>query len=158
MLLVLIQGKLYSIFVIVVVQSLSHFRVFATPMDCSTPGSSVLHNLLEFAQIHVHWVGEAIQPSHPLSAPSPPALNLSPYQVFSNESTLHIRWPKVLEFQLQHVLPMNIQGWFPLGWTGWISWLSKELSESSPTPQFESINPLVLSLLYGPTLTSKAME
>ena len=53
------------------------------------------------------------------------------------------------------VLPMNIQDWFPLGLTGWISWLSQENSqESSPTPQFKSINSSVLSFLYGPTITS----
>ena len=52
------------------------------------------------------------------------------------------------------VLPMNIQDWFPLGWTGWISLLSKDSKESSPTPQFKSINSLVLSFIYGPTLTS----
>ena len=50
------------------------------PMDCSTPGFPVLHYLLEFAQSHVHCVGDAIQPSHPLSSPSPPALNLSQHQ------------------------------------------------------------------------------
>ena len=50
------------------------------PMDCSTPGFPVLHYLLEFAQTHVHWVGDAIQPSHPLSPSSPPALNLSQHQ------------------------------------------------------------------------------
>ena len=52
------------------------------------------------------------------------------------------------------VLPMNVQDWFPLGWTGWISLQSKGLQESSPTPQFKSINSLALSLLYGPALTS----
>ena len=52
------------------------------------------------------------------------------------------------------VLPMNIQDWFPLGWTGWISLQSKRLSESSPTPQFKSINTLVFSFLYSPTLKS----
>ena len=55
------------------------------PMDCSTPGFPVHHQLLEFTQTHVHQVGDAIQPSHPLSSPSPPAFNLSQYQVFSNE-------------------------------------------------------------------------
>ena len=50
------------------------------PMDCSTPGFPVLHHLLEFAQTHVHWVSDAIQPSHPLLPPSPPALNLSQHQ------------------------------------------------------------------------------
>ena len=50
------------------------------PMDCSTPGFPVLHYLPEFAQTHVHWVSDTIQPSHPLSPPSPPALNLSQHQ------------------------------------------------------------------------------
>ena len=50
------------------------------PMDCSTPGFPVIHYLLEFAQTHVHWVGDTIQPSHPLSPPSPPAYNLSQHQ------------------------------------------------------------------------------
>ena len=63
------------------------------PMDCSPSGFLVLHHLLEFAQTHVHWVGDAIQPSHPLLPPSH-ALNLSQHQVFSSESALCIRWPK----------------------------------------------------------------
>ena len=55
--------------------------ILCDPMDCSIPGSSVFHYLLEFAQIHVHWVGDAIQPSHPLPLSSPLALNLSQHQV-----------------------------------------------------------------------------
>ena len=62
-------------------------------MDCSTPGLPVHHQLPEFIQTHVHWVSDAIQPSHPLSFPSP-AFNLSQHQIFSNESALRIRWPK----------------------------------------------------------------
>ena len=61
------------------------------PMDCSTPGLPVHHQLLELAQTHVHQVGDAIQPSHPLSSPSP-ALNFPSIRVFSNESALCIRW------------------------------------------------------------------
>ena len=62
------------------------------PMDCSTPGFPVHHQLPEFAQTHAHRVGGgAIQPSHPLSSPSPPTFNLSQYQGLSNESVLHIR-------------------------------------------------------------------
>ena len=73
------------------------------PIDCSTPGLPVHSQLPEFTQTHVHWVGDAIQPSHPLSSPSPPAFNLSQHRGFSNESVLHLRWPKYwLEFQLQH--------------------------------------------------------
>ena len=68
-------------------------------MDCSTPGLPVHHQLLEFTLTHhVHWVSDAIQPSHPLSSPSPPALNLSQHHVFSNESALHIWWPKYWSF------------------------------------------------------------
>ena len=63
-------------------------------MDCSTPGFPVLHYLLGVAQPHVHWVGDAIQPSHPLSLPSPSASTFPSIRVFSNESVLHIRWPK----------------------------------------------------------------
>ena len=67
-------------------------------MDCSTPGLRVHHQLLESIQTHVHWVGDAIQPSHPLSSPSPPAFNLSQHQVFSSDSVLHIRWPEYWSF------------------------------------------------------------
>ena len=72
------------------------------PMECNTPDSPVLHCLLEFAQTHVHWVGDAIQPFHPLSPPSPPALNLSQHQgLFQRVGSSH-QVAKVLEFQLQH--------------------------------------------------------
>ena len=71
-------------------------------MDCSTPGSSVFHYLLDFAQTHVHWVGDAIQPSHPLSPPSPPAFSLSQHQgLFQWVSSLH-QMTKGLELHLQH--------------------------------------------------------
>ena len=73
------------------------------PMDCSTPGFSVLHQLPELAQTHVHWVGDAIQPFHPLSSPFPPAFSLCQHQGSSisiSESTLHIRWPNYWSFSL----------------------------------------------------------
>ena len=70
------------------------------PMDCSTPGSPVLHYLPKFAQTHVHWVSDAIQPFHPLSSPSPPAFNLSQYHgLFQWVSSSH-QVAKVLELQL----------------------------------------------------------
>ena len=72
------------------------------PMECSKPGLPVHHELPKLAQIHVHRVRDAIKPSHPLSSPSPPAFNLSQHQGLFNESVLCIRWPRVLEFQLQH--------------------------------------------------------
>ena len=71
-------------------------------MDCSTPGFPVHHQLLEFTQTHVHWVGDAIQSSHPLSSPSPPTFNLSQHQgLFQGISSSH-QVAKGLEFQLQH--------------------------------------------------------
>ena len=75
---------------------------FCDPMNHSTPGLSVHHQVSESTQTNVHWVGDAIQPSHPLSSPSPPALNLSQHQSLFN--------------------------WSVLGWTGWISLQSKGLS------------------------------
>ena len=72
------------------------------PMDCSTPGFPVHHQLLELIKTHVHWVGDAIQPSHPLSSPFPPAFNLSQHQgLFQWVSSSH-QVVKVLELQLQH--------------------------------------------------------
>ena len=71
------------------VQLLSRVR-FCEPMDCSTPGLPVYHQLPEFTQAHVHWVGDAIQPSHPLSSPSLPAYNLAQHQdLFQWVSSLH---------------------------------------------------------------------
>ena len=82
----------------IVVQWPSCVRLFATPMDCSTLGFPVLHYLPEFAQTHVHWVGDGIQPSHSLLSPSPPAFNLSQHQgLFQWVSSLH-QVAKVLEF------------------------------------------------------------
>ena len=75
-------------------------------MHCSTPGLLVHHQLPELAQTHVHGVGDAIQPSHPLSSPFPPAFNLSQHQVFSNESVLCIRWPKYWNFSFS-ISPSN---------------------------------------------------
>ena len=76
------------------------------PMDCSTPGCPVHHQLPEFTQTHVHWVNDAIQPSHPLLSPSPPAFIFPSIRVFSNESVLHIRWPKYWSFSFS-ISPSN---------------------------------------------------
>ena len=95
------------------------------PLNCSTPGLPVHHQLPEFTQTHVHRVGDAIQPSHPLSSPSPPAPNPSQHQgLFQWVNSSH-EVAKVLEFQL----PMNTQDWSPSGWTGWIYLQSKGLSK-----------------------------
>ena len=98
------------------------------PMNCSTPGLPVHHQLLESTQTHVHWVSDAIQPSHPLLSPSPPAPNPSQHQsLFKWVSSSH-QVTKVLEFQLQH---QSLQ-WTPrtdlLECTAWVSLQSKGCS------------------------------
>ena len=80
------------------VHLLSHIPFFVTRRDNSTPGLPANHQLPEFTQTHVHWVNDALQPSHSLSSPSPPALNLSHHQGFSNESVLRIKWWKHRNF------------------------------------------------------------
>ena len=75
-------------------------------MDCNMPGLVVHHQLPEFTQTHVHWVSDAIQPSYLRSSPSPPALKISQHQSLSNESVLHIRWPKYWSFSLS-ISPSN---------------------------------------------------
>ena len=99
------------------------------PMNHSTPGLPVHHQLPEFTQTHVHQVGDAIQPSHPLSFPSPPAPNPSQHQsLFQWVNSSH-GVEKVLEFQLLVTfLPKKSQGWSPSEWTGCISLQSKGLS------------------------------
>ena len=77
------------------------------PMNCSTPGLPVHHQLPEFTQTHVHRVGDAIQPSHPLSSPFPPAPNPSSIRVFSNESTLRMRWPTYWSFSFS-IIPSKV--------------------------------------------------
>ena len=115
------------------------------PMDCSTPGLPVHCQLPEFTQTHGHWVSDAIQPSHPLLSPSP-AFNLFQNQGLLKRITSSYQVAKVLEFQLH--LPVNIQDWFPLGWTGWISLQSKGLSRifSNTTVQKHQFFDVQLSL------------
>ena len=108
------------------VQLLSRVQLFATPWNRSTPGHPVHHQLPESTQTHVHRVGDAIQPSHPLSSPSPPAPNPSQHQDLSNESTLSMRWPKYWSFSFSISSSSEYtQDWLPLEWTGWISLQSK---------------------------------
>ena len=96
------------------------------PMDCSTQGFPVFHYLPEFAQTHVHRVGDAIQPSHPLLPPSPPAPSFPSIRVFSNESSLHIRWPKHWSFSISP--SSEYSGSISSRINCLISLLSKELS------------------------------
>ena len=114
-------------------------------MDCSTPGLPVHHQLPEFTQTHSHWVSDAIQPSHPLSSPSPSAFNLSHHQgLFRWVSSSH-EVAKVLEFLFQH---HSFQSIFrtDLLWDGLVgsSCSPRDSQESSPTPQFKSVNSLPL--------------
>ena len=113
------------------------------PMDCSTPGSLVLHYLPESAQTHIHWVDDAIQPSHPLLPPSTSVLNLS-------QPRLGMSWLLTSGSQSTggSVLPRNIQGWFPLWLTGLISLLSK-----GPSRVFSSMGSQ--SEVWGPRSTPR---
>ena len=124
------------------------------PMNRSTPGLPVHHQLPEFTQTHVYRVCDAIQPlilCRPLLllTPIPPSSRDFPMsQLFA--------WggQSIGLSALASVLPKNTQDWSPLGWTGWISLQSKGLSRVFSKPQFKSINSLVLSFLHSPTLTS----
>ena len=91
------------------------------PMDCSTPGLPVHHQLPEPTQTHVCRIGDAIQPSHPLSSASPPAFNLSQHQGFFQWVSYTSGGQSIDVSASASVLPMNIQDWFPLGLPGWIS-------------------------------------
>ena len=125
------------------------------PKNRSTPGLPVHHQIPEFTQTHVHWVSDAIHPSHPLSSPSPPAPNPSQHQnLFQWVNSSH-EVAKVLEFQLQHhsfqrttrsdLLQNGLVG-SPCS--------PRNSQESSPTLHFKSINSSVLSFLHSPTFTS----
>ena len=98
------------------------------PMNHSMPGLPVHHQLLESTQTHVHWVSDAIQPSHPLSSPSPPALNLSQHQGLFKSVSFASGGQSIGISASTSVLPMNTQDWSHLGWTSWISLQSKGLS------------------------------
>ena len=98
------------------------------PMNRSTPGLPVHHQLPEFTQTHVHWVSDAIQPSHPLLSPSPPAPNPSQHQSLFLSQLFAWGGQSTGVSALASFLPKNTQGWSPLKWTGWISLQSKGLS------------------------------
>ena len=136
------------------VHSLSHVWL-CDPMNLSTPGLPVHHRLLELIQTHVHWVSDAIQPSHPLSSPFPPAFNLSQHQGFFKWVSSSHQVAKILEFQLQH---QSFQ-WTPrtdfrLDGLIWSPCRPRDSQESSPTPQFKSIKSYALSFFYSPSLIS----
>ena len=124
-------------------------------MNHSTPGLPVHHQLPEFTQTHIHGVSDAIQPSHPRSSPSPPAPNPSQHQsLFQWVNSSH-EVAKVLEFQLQHhSFQRNPRVDFLQNGLVGSPCSPRDDQESSPTPQFKSINSLALSLPHSPTLTS----
>ena len=124
------------------------------PMNRSTPGLPVHHQLPESTQTHVHCVGDAIQQSHPPSSPSPPALNLSKHQSLFQWVSFSHQMAKILEFQLQH----QFFQWAPrtnLLQDGLVGspCSPRNSQESSPTPQLKSIYFSPLSFLHSPTLT-----
>ena len=137
------------------VQSLSRVRLFATLWIAARQASLSITNCQSLLKLIAHRVGDAIQPSHPLWSPSPPAPNPSQHQgLFQWVSSSH-EVAKVLEFQLQH---QSFQ-WTPrtdVLWDGLIGspCSPRDSQESSPTPQFKSINSSTLSFLHSPTLTS----
>ena len=118
------------------------------PMNCSSPGLPVHHQPPEFTQTRAHRVGDAIQPSHSLLS----ILLLHPIRhsirVFSNESALHMRWPKYWSFSFSISPSSEQSNWSPLGWTGWISLQSKGLSRvfSNTTVQKHQLFGAQLSL------------
>ena len=148
--------RLNAFFCFSSVQSLSLVQLFCDPMDCSMPGFPVHHQLPELTQTHVHQVSDAIQPSHPLLSPSPPAFSLSQHQgLFQWVSSSH-QVAKVLEFQFQH---QSFQWIFKTDFLYdllvWSPCSPGHSQEPSPTPQFKSINSLAFSFLHCPTtLTS----
>ena len=126
-------------------------------MNCYTPDFPVPHSLREFAQTHVSWVSDAIQLSHPLSSPSPLALNLSHHQGLPTSQFFASGSQSI--GASASVLPMNWKGWFPLGLTGLICLLSKGLSRvfSCTTVwkhQFFSIQPPLWTKLSHPYMTT----
>ena len=123
---------------------------FCNLVDHSTPGLPVHHQLLEFTQTHVLWVSDAIQPSHPLSSPSLPALNLS-----QRQSQFFASGGQSIGISVStSVFPMNTQDWSPLGWTGWISLQSKGLSKVFSNTTVQKHQFFSAQLVYSPSLTS----
>ena len=124
------------------------------PMDSSRPGFPVVHYFPEFAQIHVYWVGDAINHLI-LSSPSPPAFSLSQHQgLFQLVSSSH-QVAKVLDFQLQHQsFQWMFRTNFLYDWLVWSPWSPRDSQESFPRPQLKSINSSALSFLHSPTLIS----
>ena len=150
---IIFREKLVSHSYLYSVQSLSCVQLFAAP--CNMPGLPVHHQLPEFTQTHVHWVSDAIQPSHPLSSPSPLALNPSHHQGLSQWVNSSHEVAKVWSFSF-NISPANEHSElisFRMDWLD-LRAVQRDSQESSPTPQFKSIDSLVLNFLHSPTLAS----
>ena len=127
------------------------------PMHCSTHGFCVLRYLPEFTEIRVHWVGDPIQPSHPL-LPPPSALSLSQHQGVFQWVGSYARWPRCWSFSFSIGHSSDYWGLISLRNDWFLSPGSpRDSQESSPTPQFKSTHSWVLSLLHGPSLTWKGV-
>ena len=125
------------------------------PMNPSTPGLPVHHHLPEFTQTHDHRVRDAIQPSHPLLSPSPPAPNPSQHQSLFQWVNFSHEVAKVLEFQLQHhSFQRNPRAYLLQNGLVGSPCSPRDSQKSSPTPWFKSINSSALSFPHSPTLTS----
>ena len=124
-------------------------------MNCCTPSFLVLHYLPKFAQTHIHWIGDAIQPSYPLSSPSLPAFNLFQHLgLFQWMGSLATSGGQRIGASASALVPpMNIQGSSPLGVTSLISLLSKGLSRVFSSTTVQRHHFFALSLLYCPALT-----
>ena len=132
---------------VVVVQLLSHVQLFSTPWTVAYPGFPVLYYLPQFAQTYVHWVDDAIQPSHSLPPSSPPALSFSQHQGLFQWIILHIRWLKYWSFSFSVSLGGRLlEGWrevlmllgklgwlFRAGW--WKDFLYVEFRQTIPRPR-----------------------
>ena len=130
------------------------FLTLCDPMDYSTPSLPVHHQLPDFIQTHVHWVSDAIQPSHPLLSPSPPTFNLCQHQDLCQWDSSSHQVAKYWSFSFS-ISPANEHPGLISVRMDWLDFLVVQGAlKSSPTPQFKSINSLVLSFLYDPTFTS----
>ena len=130
-------------------------QTLCDPMNHSTPGLPVHHQLPEFTQTHIHWVSDGIQPSHPLSSLSPPAPNPSQHQsLFQWVNSSH-QVAKLLEFQLlHHSFQRNPRADLLQNGLVGSPHSPRDSQESSPAPQFKSITSSVLCFPHSPTLTS----
>ena len=132
-------------------------QTLCKPMDYNTPGFPVLHYLPELTQTHVHWVSDAIEPFHPMLSPSPSPSCLQSFPA-SGSFLMSRHFPSggqsIGKSVSASVLLMNIQDWFLLRLMVWSPCCPRDSQESSPTPQFKSINSSAFSFLHIPTVTS----